>query len=134
VTTTTKENAKILTVSFLLAGAIVGIVVNALFTAFAASFAPIARAYSVEILRHGLPVGLALLTFALLQFNQTALVYADEVVSEIKKVVWPSKKDTSAMTIVVSVMLLISGIILGMFDFISQEVVKIVLDVFTGLF
>tara|TARA_B100001248_G_C27399644_1_gene469061 strand:- start:13633 stop:14028 length:396 start_codon:yes stop_codon:yes gene_type:complete len=130
----TKENEKILTVSFILAGAIAAVVVNSLFTAFAASFASVARVYSMDILRHGLPVGVGALTFVILQFNQKALTYADEVVSEIKKVVWPSHKDTAAMTVVVSIMLIVSGLVLGLFDFLSQEIVKIILDVFTGVF
>lgn len=125
-----KENSKILTVSFLLGGVIVAIVVNALFTAFAASWTFVAKAYAMETVRHGLPVGLGMITFFILQFHPKALSYSDEVVTEIKKVVWPSRKDTTAMTIVVSIMLLISGFILGFFDLISNELVKLMLRSF----
>ena len=45
------------------------------------------------------------------------------MVSEIDKVVWPSYKDTSAMTIVVSIMLLFAGVALGLMDMMSNYVV-----------
>lgn len=118
------ENKKFITVSFVGVGVIVGIVVSSLLTAFSTFSGALASAYANETLRHGIPVGFGILAFLILQFNKTSVIYTDEVVSELKKVVWPSRKDTTAMTIVVCIMVLISGLALGFFDFLSNYVVN----------
>ncbi|HWU42348.1 MAG TPA: preprotein translocase subunit SecE, partial [Bdellovibrio sp.] len=69
--------------------------------------------------RHGLPVALGIVLFAVLQFNPRVLAWGEEVVTEIRKVVWPSRKDTTAMTIVCVVMVLISSVIISTFDLVS---------------
>ena len=56
--------------------------------------------------------------------NGRVQLCADEVVVEIRKVVWPSKKDTWGITIVVVVMVFISAIIITAFDFFSGYIVK----------
>jgi len=45
--------------------------------------------------------------------------YLLEVIAETKKVVWPNKKETWGATIVVIVAIIISGIVLGVFDWLS---------------
>ena len=59
-----------------------------------------------------------------LQFNKNILVWADEVIAEIKKVVWPPTKDTRGMTIVVVIMVLISSVIVSVFDMFSGFVLN----------
>ncbi len=123
-----KDNSKIMTVGFILAAAVVGIVVKVLFEALAASSGLVAGWRSQDTIRHGLPVGLAILTFALLQFNAKVRAWADEVILEVRKVVWPSQKDTTAMTTVVCIMLVIAGLVFGVFDFVSGQVIKVLLN------
>ena len=118
------ENKKFITVSFVAVGIIVGVVISSLLTAFSTFSGALASAYANDTLRHGIPVGFGILAFLILQFNKKTVVYTDEVVSELKKVVWPSRKDTTAMTIVVCIMVLISGLALGFFDFLSNYVVN----------
>ena len=60
-----------------------------------------------------------------MQFNKNVTKWADEVVLETSKVVWPTRKDTTAMTVVVCVMLIISSAVLGFFDFSATELVKL---------
>ena len=52
-------------------------------------------------------------------------VYAEECVTEIRKVVWPSRKDTVAMTIVCCVMCVVAGLGLGIFDFFASQLIKV---------
>jgi preprotein translocase subunit SecE len=113
------DNKKLLTVSFFLCGALVAVVANMLMETFAATWGVVGRIVSHDIVNHGLPVFLGVLTFVLLQFNKSVVAFTEEVVQEVKKVVWPSRKDTTAMTIVVCIMLMISGAILGLFDMVS---------------
>lgn len=114
-----KANAKILTLSFAIAGALVGLTTHLLIKAFAGAFGVVARAADSDMVRHGLPVAIGLLLFAALQFNPRVRAWGEEVVLEIRKVVWPSRKDTTAMTMVCVVMVLISSVIISTFDLVS---------------
>lgn len=114
-----KANSKILTISFALAGILVGLTISLLIKAFAGAFGVVARAADSDMVRHGIPVLLGFALFAALQFNPRVQAWGEEVVSEIRKVVWPSRKDTTAMTIACVVMVLISSVIISSFDLIS---------------
>jgi preprotein translocase subunit SecE len=114
-----KTNSKILTLSFSIAAMLVGLTVHLLIKAFAGAFGVVARAADSDMVRHGLPVFTAILLFAFLQFNPRVLSWGGLVVAEIRKVVWPSRKDTTAMTIVCVFMVLISSVIISLFDVIS---------------
>lgn len=119
-----KANSKILTLSFALAAALVGFTVHLLIKIFAGAFGVVARAADTDIIRHGLPVATGLILFALLQFNPKVLAWGEEVVTEVRKIVFPSRKDTTAMTIVVIIMVFISSIIISFFDFISSYIIN----------
>ena len=122
-----KTNSKILTLSFAIAGAVVGLSVHLLIVSFAGAFGVIARLADSDFVRHALPVAFGLVLFIVLQFNSKVLTWGDEVVSEIRKVVWPSQKDVSAMTIVVVIMVLISSVIVTSFDFVSGYVLNVLM-------
>ncbi len=119
-----KTNQKILTMSFVAFSAIIGLSVSLLLKTFAGSFAFMARLHNVDFVKHGIPVIAALAVFASLQFNKNVLAWGEDVALEIRKVVWPSRKDTTAMTIVVVVMVLISSVIITTFDFVSGYLVN----------
>ena len=123
-----RNNSKIITVSFLIAGFLAAVTVNILLETAAASLGFMAKLYAQDMVRHGVPVAVALVTFGVLQFNKKILVWADEVVLEIRKVVWPSRRDTTAMTFVVCIMLAISCVILFVFDYFSTGVVGMILQ------
>lgn len=114
-----KANSKILTISFAMAAILVGLTVSLLIKAFAGAFGVVARAADSDFVRHGLPVVVGFAVFAALQFNPRALAWGEDVVTEIRKVVWPSRKDTTAMTIACVVMVLVSSLIISSFDLIS---------------
>ncbi|QDK44357.1 MULTISPECIES: preprotein translocase subunit SecE [unclassified Bdellovibrio] len=114
-----KTNSKIMTLSFAIAGALVGLTVHFLIKAFSGAFGVVAKLADNDLFKHGLPVATGIVLFAALQFNPRVLAWGEEVVSEIRKVVWPSRKDTTAMTIVCVVMVLISSVIISSFDLIS---------------
>ncbi|GIL17971.1 MAG: hypothetical protein BroJett040_17220 [Oligoflexia bacterium] len=122
-----KLNSKILTLSFAAAAAIAGMTLHLLIKSFAGAFGVVARLSDSDVVRHGLPVVFGIILFAVLQFNPRVLAWGQEVVMEIRKVVWPSRKDTTAMTIVVCIMVLISSVIVTSFDFISGYVVNVLM-------
>ena len=129
-------NNKIITISLMTAGILIGLVVFVLVESMAAiATGGFGRMLAQDLVRHGLPVAIGLLAFIILQINKGVLSWADEVVTELRKIVWPSRKDTTAMTVVVCVMLLISGVVLGLMDIISSKVIETLLHYnFMGIF
>ena len=124
-----ENTKKIMTLSFVGCATVVWLVVGILLDTAAATWGPIARLMDQDIFRHGFPFLLGMATFSALQFNKKVTAYMDEVITEIKKVVWPSRPETSAMTIVVCVMLVISGVLLGFFDMFSGYIVKYLINI-----
>lgn len=118
---------KISTVSFLLAGGLAWLVVGVIFRALAGAFGNVQRLYGMDIFSHGLPVAVGLVVFLFLQFNPKVLVWAEAVIIEVSKVVWPSRKDTTGMTIVTVIMVLIASGILFLFDNIARLIVGAIL-------
>lgn len=118
------SNSKIITVCFALGGGIAGVVTHLLIKAFSSAFGIVARFADTDLVRHGLPVVVGLGLFAALQLNPKVKAWADEVIIEVKKVVWPSRKDTTAMTIVVLIMVAISSVIISTFDMASGVLLK----------
>ena len=123
-----KLQKKIVTVAFVAMGFITAITFKVLMTSLAAGFGVIARFYSQGWVQHSLPVAVGIGTFLALQFWPKARITGEEAVTEILKVVWPTKQDTVAMTTVVCIMLLISSLIIGVFDFLSTHFVKTIIN------
>ncbi len=119
---------KIMTLCFFLGSALVFWVVGVLLDTAAGAFAPVARLKAMAVVQHGLPLSCAVLTFCWLQFRKKNRVFSEEVITEVSKVVWPTKKEITGMTIAVSIMLVISGIVIALFDYGSGEIVNLILQ------
>jgi preprotein translocase subunit SecE len=120
-----KNNQSIVTFSFVVLGAIAYGVTWVVFEILSETFGPMAALRSQELWKNGIPVAAGLLTFVLLITNKTANTWADESVAELRKVVWPSRKDTIAMTTVCCVMVVVAGIGFGIFDFVAAQLIKV---------
>lgn len=118
------SNSKIVFVSFATFSALVAFTVSLLLKAFAGAFGIVARMTDTDVVRHGLPIAVGFGLCAFLMLNRRITVWGDEVVAEIKKVVFPSGKDVKAMTIAVLIMVLISSLIVSGFDFLSGYVIN----------
>jgi len=118
---------KVTTMSFMGAAVLAYTVVNVLFKSMAGAFGPVQRFYSMDWINHGLPVLVASVLFFYLQFNARTLVWAEEVILEVSKVVWPSKRDTVAMTIVVCIFVAIACFLLLLIDFVAQNLVQMII-------
>ncbi|RME16457.1 MAG: preprotein translocase subunit SecE [Bdellovibrio sp.] len=118
---------KTLTLSIIATSFIAALVVSIILESLAAAFGWVAKYYVLDIVKHGVPVGVGFIVFFILQFHPKVQAWGDEVITEVSKVVWPSMKETRIMTITCCVMLLISGAILFFFDSISTALVKMIL-------
>ena len=119
-----KTNSKIITLCFVSFSVLVGFSLSVLLKALSGAFGIIAKLSDNDLFKHGLPVAVALTLFLSLQFNKNILAWSDEVIAEIKKIVWPPIKDTRAMTIVVIIMVFISSVIISVFDIFSGFVLN----------
>ncbi|OFZ11249.1 MAG: preprotein translocase subunit SecE [Bdellovibrionales bacterium RBG_16_40_8] len=54
--------------------------------------------------------------------------WAENIILETSKVVWPSRKDTIAMTIVVCVFVAIASVLLFVIDNVSRELVNLIIQ------
>ncbi len=123
------NNNKIITISFMVAGILVWIVTKVLIeTAAGMVSGSVGRALNTDLAMEVMPVVIGMAVFLTLQFNRRVHGWADEVVGELKKIVWPSRKDTVAMTIVVCIMLVIAGFVVGGFDIISGYAIEALLN------
>jgi preprotein translocase subunit SecE len=119
---------KLTSVSFIGAALLTYAVVNMLFKSMAGAFGPVQRLYSIDWLNHGLPILAAASVFLIMQLNPKILTWAEEVLLEVSKIVWPSRRDTFAMTIVVCVFVGIACFLLLVIDFVSRNVIQMIIN------
>ena len=119
-----RTNSKIVTSSFALFAFIIGLTLSILLKALSGAFGVVALMADSDVVRHGMPVAVGLALFLFLQFNSKTTAWADEVVNEVRKITWPEQKDTSLMTVVVVIMVLISSVIISSFDFLSTLLIN----------
>ncbi len=124
-----KMIGKIMFVSFVCGAFLVGYTVQVLNTLLASSFGAYARVMDSDLVSSLLPVAVGVVFLIYLYSSKKVKTWANEVIVEVSKVVWPSKKDTTAMTIFVCIFMLMSGIILGLFDFFSSQVIQFIIDI-----
>ena len=122
------ENFKIVTISFVVFSFLAGFVVKILFETLAVSVGFFAGFYGQDIFRHGIPFLSGLGLFVYFQIKKDVRTLADEVVTEVKKVVWPTKKELYAMSFVVCMILVLSGVVLGIFDLVAGTTVNFFLE------
>ena len=123
-----KENSKIITASFVIVGILVWSMVGIFLDLASASFGAIARMQDVASFRHGIPVAVGVVSWLGLQMNSRVQRWADEVVSEMKKVIWPSRRDTSMSTIVVCFFAVIAAVVIGSYDMVSHYLINYIIN------
>ncbi|MGE0614973.1 MAG: preprotein translocase subunit SecE [Bacteriovoracia bacterium] len=110
--------------SFLTAAALLGYVVFQLATMVAGTYDLEARMQNIDLILRGVGVGVTALCFFILYANDKANQFMNEVVEELSRVTWPTSNDTSRATVVVIIMVIISGVILGGLDSLWTWIVK----------
>ena len=123
-----QENLKIVTVSFVVLSFLAAFVARTLFETLSVAFGFFANYYGMDAFRHGIPIFFGVACFIFFQVNAKYRKLADEVVTEVRKVVWVGKAELYSMTVLVSVILIISGIVLGIFDLVAGTGVRFFMD------
>ena len=123
-----KSNQSLINLTFVTIAFLAYYITNVLFETLSGVVGAVARARNQDIFRHGIPVGIGLVVFFVMITNPKLKTWVDDVITEISKVVWPSRKDTVAMTVVCCVMVLIAGIGLGVFDFFASRLITVFIN------
>lgn len=115
-------------VSFVCGAFLVGYTIQVLNTLLASSWGAYARLTDSEIVSNLLPIAAGLLFFIYLVSSKKVRQWSQEVIVEISKVVWPSKKETTALTVFVCIFMIFTGILLGIFDYFSSQVIQAIIE------
>lgn len=117
------ENRKII-ISFYLVSSIVGwFLTRSLVQYLFVTLYQVRRIPGIATVREALPVAVGAIIFLVLFRHPTANAFFDEVVSELRKVTWPSRQDVVRSTTVVLVCILIASFIIAGFDLLWGKVI-----------
>jgi preprotein translocase SecE subunit len=86
-----------------------------------------ARVRNVDLILRGVSILMGAIVFFGLYRNDQTNQFVNEAVTELVRVSWPTHKETTNGTIIVIVMVLISGMVLGLFDYIWTHLLQMVL-------
>jgi len=93
----------------------------------------IAAAYDLEVTIRNIDLIVRILSFVVggicfgvLYRNAKINTFMNEVVQELSRVTWPGQKETTNATVVVIIMVMISGMILGFLDYLWTKLLQLV--------
>ena len=72
-------------------------------------------------------IGLAAVLFFVFYKNRLINGFMNEVADELAKVTWPTQKETTSATIIVIIMVMISGVVLGLLDYVWTRLIQMVI-------
>lgn len=113
--------------SYLAFGALVAYVVFVTGLHLGGAYDLEARVRNYDLVVRGVSVLVGAVLFFGLYRHQRANQFMNEVMTELARVTWPTQKETTNATFVVIIMVVISGMILGLLDYIWTALLKMVL-------
>jgi preprotein translocase SecE subunit len=113
--------------SYLALAALLGYIVYAAGTKIVGVYDLETRIRNADLVIRGISVFAFGALFFVLYKNHQANQFMSEVMVELSRVTWPTQKETSSATVVVIVMVLISGLLLGLMDYLLTTLLKWVL-------
>lgn len=121
------QHQKWVNLSYLAVAILVGYVLFSFGAKIAGTYDLETRVRNIDLILRGLSVFGAALLFFLLYSNDQANQFMNEVMVELSRVTWPTQKETTSATGIVLVMVLISGVVLGLLDYFWTTLLKWVL-------
>jgi len=121
------QHQKWVNLSYLALAILVGYIVFSTTGKIVGAYDLEARIRNIDLILRVISVVLGLISFLVLYRNDRANQFMNEVVVELSRVTWPTQRDTTSATLVVIVMVVISGMILGLLDYCWIQLLKWVL-------
>lgn len=119
-----KQHQKWVNLSYLAVAALLGYLVFAFAQKMAGVYDLEARIRNIDLIVRLISLALGGLAFLILYRNERANEFMGEVVLELSRVTWPTQKETTSATFIVIIMVLISGMVLGFFDFVWTKLLQ----------
>jgi preprotein translocase SecE subunit len=113
--------------SYLAVAALMGYLVFTLTNKVVGTYDLETRLHNVDLIVQIGSVVVAGIIFYILYRNDQANQFMNEVMLELSRVTWPTQKDTTSATIVTIIMVLISGAVLGLLDYLWTSAMKLIL-------
>lgn len=110
------SNQKWVSVTFLAFSALIGYIVFAGLFKLAGVYDFEAKVKNIDLIIRLASMAIGALLFLILYKNESANQFMHETVTELSRVTWPTNKETMSSTFVVMIMVLITGLILGLVD------------------
>jgi preprotein translocase subunit SecE len=121
------QHQKWVNVSYLVLAILLGYIVFSVSGKAVAAYDLEAQFKSIDLILRGLSTLAGALLFLGLYRSDRANQFMNEVVVELSRVTWPTQKDTASATMIVIVMVVISGMVLGLLDYFWTQIMKWVL-------
>jgi preprotein translocase SecE subunit len=121
------EHQKWVNLSYLAVAILLGYIVFSTAGKIVGAYDLEARVRNIDLILRGISVLAGGILFLVLYKNEQANQFMNEVMVELSRVTWPTQKDTRAATVVVIIMVLISGMILGLLDYCWVQLLKWIL-------
>ena len=121
------QHQKWVNLCYLAAAAVVGYVVFTFSSGLVGAYDLESRVRSIDLVVRLLSIVVGAILFFVLYKNDNSNQFMNEVVVELTRVTWPTQKETSSATMIVMIMVLISGMILGLLDYVWTRVIQWVL-------
>jgi preprotein translocase subunit SecE len=121
------DNRKIILAFYVAASAVLWVLSRACIQYFYLSFYQIRRLPGILVVREVVPFVLAVACFGILIKHARVNELLEEVVSELKKVTWPTRDEVVRSTTVVIICIALASGILGVFDVVWGKVIGILL-------
>jgi preprotein translocase SecE subunit len=113
--------------SYLAVAALLGYLIFALSAKIVGTYDLEARVHNIGLIIQIASAVIAGIAFYVLYQNDNANQFMNEVMLELSRVTWPTTKETTSATIVVCIMVLFSGMVLGVFDYFFVSALKWIL-------
>jgi preprotein translocase subunit SecE len=118
------QHQKWVNLSYLAVAALLGYIVYSAGAKVVGIYDLETRIRDVDLVLRGLSVFSFAALFFILYKNEQANQFMNEVMAELSRVTWPTQKETTSATVVVLIMVIISGMILGLMDYLLTTLLK----------
>jgi len=118
------QQQKWVTLSYLAVAALLSFVALQLGQKLVGAYDLEAKVRNAEMILRMVSILLGAVVFFVLYRSEPATQFVSEVVVELSRVTWPNQKETRSATVLVIIMVLISGLFLGFLDYLWTVVLK----------
>ena len=125
------QHQKWVNLSYVAVAILLGYIVSSFAVKLAGTYDLEARVRNIELIIRVVSILVGLVVFVFLYRHDKSNQFMNEVVVELSRVTWPTQKETASATFIVMIMVLISGMVLGLLDYVWTYLLQWVFKFFT---